>query len=234
MRPTAAVTLVAMLALSAAGCSLPGSGTDDEPPASEPSASAPASEPSASAPASEPPVSAPASEAPSQSATEVPSPSTSAAPTPADPDQPPSGDQLGQVAATRASAADGKKITLQLYPLLRDGSTSHLNMTLTSPVSRTDRVQIAQLLSDKNSSASDQTMFAADGLQVIDGKNAKLYLVASDGAGQCLCSRGLEGVFLQANAPVLFSATFAAPPADVTQVDVRIPSFGTVKNVPVQ
>ena len=136
--------------------------------------------------------------------------------------------------ATRTSANDGKKMTLTLYPLQRDGRTSHLNFTLTSPGSKADRIQIAQLLSDKNYSSIDSTAFAADGLQLIDGKNAKLYLVASDGKGQCLCARGLEGVFLQGSAPVLFSATFAAPPADVMQVDVRIPSFGTVKSVPVQ
>jgi len=228
MRHTAAVTLVAMLALSATACSLPGAGTDDDPPASAPPASAPASAPASDA------ASTPAADPASPPASDVPSASAPAAPTPADPNQPPSGDQLGQVAATRMSAADGKKITLQLYPLLRDGSTSHLNMTLSSSVGATDRVQIAQLLSDKNSSSGDKSLFAADGLQVVDGKNAKLYLVASDGTGQCLCSRGLEGVFLQSNAPVMFSATFAAPPADVTQVDVSIPSFGTVKNVPVQ
>jgi hypothetical protein len=219
MRPTAAVSLVAMLTLSAAACSLPG-GSADQPPASAPPASLPAS--------------APASDPASPAATPTPSDTSAAAPTPADPDQPAAGDQLGQAVATRTSAEDGKKMTLTLYPLQRDGSTSHLNFSLTSPGSKTDRIQVAQLLSDKNNSSVDSTSFAADGLQVIDGKNAKLYLVASDGKGQCLCSRGLAGVFLQGKAPVLFSATFAAPPADVTQVDVRIPGFGTVKNVPVQ
>jgi hypothetical protein len=227
VRPTAAVSLAAMLALSAAACSLPGGGSADQPQASAPPASVPASAP-ASAPATPPasdPASVPASAVPS---------ATTAPPTPADPAQPSGDDQLGEPVATRTSADDGKKVTLTLYGLQRGGSTSHLNFTLTSPGSKTDRIQVAQFLSDKNYSSIDSTGFAADGLQLIDGKNAKLYLVASDGKGQCLCSRGLEGVFLQGNAPVLFSATFAAPPADVTQVDVRIPSFGTVKNVPVQ
>jgi hypothetical protein len=228
MRPTAAVALAAMLALSAAACTLPGTGTADEPPAGAPPASAPASEQ-----ASDPATAAP-SDPVSPTATDAPSDSTPVGPTPADPDQPPSGDQLGQMVATRTSADGGKKVTLQLYPVQRDGRTSHLNLTLSSAGGTTQRVQVGGLLSDGNYSAIDKGGLAADGLQLVDGKNAKLYLVASDGQGQCLCSRDLSSVFLSDGAPVLFSATFAAPPADVTQVDVRIPSFGTVKNVPVQ
>ena len=57
--------------------------------------------------------------------------------------------------------------------------------------------------------------------------------MASHGQRNCLCSRGLLNVALEGNTPVLLSATFAAPSADVNAVDVRIPSFGTVSNVPV-
>ena len=77
-------------------------------------------------------------------------------------------------------------------------------------------------------------MDAADGLRLVDGKNAKLYLVASDGNGTCVCTGDLNGVFLEDDVPQLFSATFAAPPGDLTTVDVRVPTFGTVKGVPVQ
>ena len=90
------------------------------------------------------------------------------------------------------------------------------------------------MLSDEDYGSSDNTGLAADGLSLVDVKNSKLYLVASDGAGTCLCSRGLSGVFLSRNLPAIFSATFAAPPADITTVDMRIPTFGTVRNVPVQ
>lgn len=132
--------------------------------------------------------------------------------------------------ATRTSAIRDAAIELKLYPLRRDGATSQLNFTLEGG----DRTQLAQTFSDGNNQAIDQTAFAADGIQLIDGKHAKAYLVASDGNGQCLCSRGLENVFVFAGAQTIISATFAAPPADVTQVDVRIPVFGTVSRVPVQ
>jgi len=116
---------------------------------------------------------------------------------------------------------------------VRDGGVSHLNFTLTSDAKEENKVQIADLLSDSNNQASDKGAWAADGLQVIDGKNSKLYLVASDGQGQCLCSRQLLGKYVFAGQPMVLSATFAAPPADVTTVDVRVPGFGTVVRVPV-
>ena len=224
---SAATTLVALLALATASCSLPGTG--DAPATSAPPAAAPSSEPAA--PASSAGTSATASPS---AASGSPSAPASGAPTPADPSQPSSGDQLGEVVATRTSSDKGTEVTLTLYPVLRDGATSHVNLELRSPAPEGKSVQISGLLSDGNYSAIDTEGSAADGLQLVDGKNAKLYLVASDGKGQCLCSRSLSSSFLSESAPLLISATFAAPPADVTQVDVRIPAFGTVKNVPVQ
>jgi len=161
-------------------------------------------------------------------------PSESTPPTPADPDQPAGPDQLGDPVITRTSAVDGEKVRLTLYPVVRDGSVSHLTLVLSAPEEDAERVQIGQLLSDANTTTSDTTGDAADGLQLVDGKNAKLYLVASDGKGRCLCSRNLSNLFLDYGNPVLLSAAFAAPPADVNAVQVRIPHFGTVKNVPVQ
>jgi hypothetical protein len=161
-------------------------------------------------------------------------PSMSTQPTPADPSQPSAPDQLGEPVVTRTSAADGEKIQLTLYPVVRDGQVSHVNLILSAPEEDADRVQIADLLGDANSTTSDFTLDSADGLQLVDGKNAKVYLVASDGNGHCLCTRNLNNLYVEYGNPVLMSASFAAPPADVTVIQVRIPNFGTVKNVPVQ
>jgi hypothetical protein len=119
---------------------------------------------------------------------------------------------------------------MKLYPVRRAGGTSHVNLSLESSKVMT----VGQLLGDGNHQAIDDTGFAADGLQLVDGKNSKVHLVASDGNGQCVCSRNLLQARPSAGNPVLISATFAAPPADVKAVDVRVPSFGTVANVPVQ
>jgi hypothetical protein len=137
--------------------------------------------------------------------------------------------------ATRTASDKGKKITMVLYPVKRAATTSTVNISISSPgKTGLDQVQVSGLLADGNFSAIDFQGSSADGIQLVDGKNAKLYLVASDGKGQCVCSRDLSGVFLRNNTPVLISATFAAPPANVTTVDVRLPNFGTVANVPIQ
>lgn len=228
MRKVTALGLTVFVALSAASCSLPGTGSPSQPASEPPPVSATTNSPTST------------STSPSESATETPSATptasdlpSSAEPTPADPSQSAAGDQLGQVVTTRTAMVGHAKATMKLYPLQRDGATSHLNLTMSSPAESVQG-QVGQSLSDGNFSALDKSGDTADGLQLVDGKNAKLYLVASDGKGQCVCSRSLNNVFLRDNVPVVFSATFAAPPADVTQVDVRIPGFGTVKNVPVQ
>lgn len=161
-------------------------------------------------------------------------PSASTLPTPADPSQSGGPDQFGQPVVTRTSVADGEKVQLTLYPVVRDGRVAYVNLVLSVPDEDAKSVQIGQLLGDANNAASDASGDTADGLQLVDGKNAKLYLVASDGKGQCLCSRNLSNLFLDYGNPVPLSASFAAPPADITAIQVRIPNFGTVKNVPVQ
>jgi len=214
MRRRTVLGLVTALVLCAAGC-----GLGDAPP-TEP----------VPAVTSDPP-----STVPSMSTQPTPAdPSTSTQPTPADPSQPAGPDQLGEPVVTRTSAADGDKIQLTLYPVVRDGVVSHLNFVLSAPEEEAERVQIADLLSDANSTSSNFALDAADGLQLVDGKNAKVYLVASDGKGHCLCTRNLNNLYVEYGNPVLMSASFAAPPADVTAIQVRIPNFGTVKNVPVQ
>lgn len=184
-------------------------------------------------PASQPP---PATSAPSgstvPSATTTSSTGPSTAPTTGA--TPPDGaDQLGTPVATRKSSQDGQEVVLTLYPVVRDGATSHLNFTLSSKASEQNKVQIADMLTDNDNKTGEDSSWAADGLQLIDGKNSKVYLVASDGNGRCLCSAQLLGKYLYDNQPKVLSSTFAAPPADVTSVDVRVPNFGTVVRVPV-
>jgi len=73
----------------------------------------------------------------------------------------------------------------------------------------------------------------ADGATLIDTKNAKRYLVARGPSGLCACS-STSGVVIGAGKTVSFTATFKAPPADVTAMTVMIPKVPTFANVPVQ
>lgn len=207
--------LLTAAALTLGACSLPGPGAGSSAP--PPVAPPPASTTPTTATGSADPTAGP-----TDPASASPSPSGSAT------------DQLGTPAGTRTGSADGQRVVLTLYPVVRSGTTSEIEFTLSADVPRTKRVQVAQLLSDGNYQESDASGLAADGLTLVDGRHSKLYLVASDGQGTCLCSRDLASVFLVENEPVVLSATFAAPPADVTTVDVRVPNFGTLRNIPVQ
>lgn len=210
MRTNTLAGLAIMIALSSSACS-PVGGSDE--PSTPPATSAPAS-----APANDP--------------TPAPTGSASSAPTPADPSQSGGTNQLGQPVTTRESSDQGRTFKLTLYPVVRSGTTSTLNLTLNNPGE--DVYAVGNILSDNNLEAGDETSVATDGIRLIDGKNAKLYLVASDGAGHCVCTRGLSTATLKGGDTIILSATFAAPPPDVTTVDVVLSGFGTVRDVPVQ
>ena len=66
-----------------------------------------------------------------------------------------------------------------------------------------------------------------------DTARRKVYLAASDGQGRCLLSRKLSGD-LEPGETYTFYATYAAPPAEATALDVSFPNFGTIPRVPVQ
>jgi hypothetical protein len=75
--------------------------------------------------------------------------------------------------------------------------------------------------------------FRVNGVRLVDGKNKKLYLVATHGAEKCICSGPLN-THIGTGDTILVSAAYAAPPAEVATVDVVTPTFGTVTGVPVR
>ena len=72
-----------------------------------------------------------------------------------------------------------------------------------------------------------------DGVALVDPEGRKKYLVARDETGRCVCTNGLNSQFASAEAPIQLSATLTAPPATVTQVDLLIPHFETLRDVPI-
>lgn len=71
------------------------------------------------------------------------------------------------------------------------------------------------------------------GATLVDVVNAQRHLVLREGGtGECLCSRNVP--FSSDPGEVLrFSATFPAPPEDVTTMTVEVPNFPAVPEVPV-
>lgn len=74
---------------------------------------------------------------------------------------------------------------------------------------------------------------AFSGSVLTDLVGKKRYFVAVDDAGGCVCSSNLEAVFVDAGQTVELSATYAAPPASTTTLDVSVPSLGTFRDLPV-
>ena len=141
---------------------------------------------------------------------------------------------LGEPVASRTGSADEAELELDLYPVVRSGKLAELNFAITLVRSTNDKLQVADLLSDGNYDSVDSGGHSADGVQLLDTVNSKLHLPASDGLGHCLCSRDLSATFIGLGKTMVFSATYAAPPANVDTVDVQVPHFGTITDVPVQ
>lgn len=78
----------------------------------------------------------------------------------------------------------------------------------------------------------DTQLHTTDGVTVTDDANGMVHRAAYDRAGNCLCSSGLAGSFVEEGNSVLLSTRFAAPPEGVDTVTVEIPHFGTFDDVP--
>lgn len=69
---------------------------------------------------------------------------------------------------------------------------------------------------------------------LIDPVHKQVYKVARDSADTCVCTKDLNAMLLRPNESAQIEATFAAPPADVTKIDVVVPGpIGTIHDVPI-
>jgi hypothetical protein len=140
--------------------------------------------------------------------------------------------------ASRDGSMDQKPVKLEIVELKRSGGTTALNIRLTT-TSTDGTAQVASTFDDgifeklKNSSDPTAGADSLDGISLIDTKNRKRYLVGRDADGRCVCDGDLGNGFVSSNGPLVLSATYAAPPADVQTMDVVIPHFGTFKDVPI-
>lgn len=94
--------------------------------------------------------------------------------------------------------------------------------------------QDSELSTDTDLELSIPNLSTTDGVTVTDNVNGQVYRAAYDSSGNCLCSTGLSGTFVDPGQAVILSTRFAAPPEDLATVTVEIPKFGTFDDVPVQ
>ena len=131
---------------------------------------------------------------------------------------------------------DGGRVRFVVTQLQRSGPTVILNARLELADPAGDSLQVASSLDDGSfqelTSGPDEPGDVFDGVALIDPEGRKKYLVARDETNRCVCSNDLGGAFVSADAPVELTATLTAPPPGVTQVDLIVPSFETLRDVP--
>ena len=122
-------------------------------------------------------------------------------------------------------------IRFDLLSLRRSGNLATLRFTATNttPGTSDDTDKEWSIFSDLASGPSE---YSVNGVYLVDPAHSKRYPTATDSADDCVCSQ-TSGVDIVPTQSREFSATFAAPPADVATVDVYVPGAGTIENVPV-
>ena len=91
-----------------------------------------------------------------------------------------------------------------------------------NPLPDADKWQIAGSFSDGMSAGAD-TADTADGVYLLDPVNGRRYLPSRTTGGACVCSSGLAASLVRPGGTEVVTATFGAPPAEVTTVDVVVP-----------
>ncbi|MBN6052582.1 hypothetical protein JYK22_11630 [Nonomuraea sp. RK-328] len=142
----------------------------------------------------------------------------------------PAAPQQTEVIATReastASGGQNGKARVDITGLKRQGKTVTLNWTVTALDGKVNL---------HNGMGTATLDFTVSGVSLIDPVNAKRYRVARNGTdadSQCVCSK-TQGQFLENGATSSLYAVFAAPPADVTKINVEMPMIGVLTDVPI-
>jgi hypothetical protein len=133
-------------------------------------------------------------------------------------------------------SVDGGRARFILTELRRSGPTVILNARLEPVDPAGTRLQVGSTFDDGSFQAledgGDEGGDVFDGVALVDPEGRKKYLVARDETNRCVCSNELSSAFIRAEAPVELTATLAAPPPGVTQVDLIVPRFETLRGVP--
>jgi hypothetical protein len=135
------------------------------------------------------------------------------------------------VIASRPASYEDAMVRIDLISVRRSGSLATLRFTATNttPGTSDDTDKEWNVDTDLGDKSSD---YSVNGVYLIDPAHSKKYPAATDSADDCVCSL-TSGVSIVPTQKREFSATFAAPPVDVTSVDVYVPGAGSFENVPV-
>ncbi|MER7129210.1 hypothetical protein [Streptosporangium saharense] len=130
--------------------------------------------------------------------------------------------------AAREVEADGASLVVRITGLKRQGRLATLTWTVTN--TGDTRWQMAGSLGDTPGGLG----LTVAGIGLVDPVNGKRYVVARTGAypkATCLCSN--YDVFTEPDEVLPLNATFAAPPPDVTKINVDLKVLGVFADVPI-
>ena len=87
------------------------------------------------------------------------------------------------------------------------------SLAMTVDPNAAEDLRLYDLFGDNESDTGNADSPASvDGVKLVDTRNSKLYLVASDGAGSCVCTNSFSGNSAKPGDVVNMSATYAAAP----------------------
>jgi hypothetical protein len=135
-----------------------------------------------------------------------------------------------EVLVSAESAIGQLPVLLEINSVRRSGRTITLGFSVTNNGDRSWQVADAFQGPSREDVRVGHTLA---GIAIIDAVNARRYPVLFDEAGQCACDENLAGRFIDAGETGRFYAVTGAPPPDVTLVDIHIPGFGALTDVPV-
>lgn len=138
-----------------------------------------------------------------------------------------------QPVRTLRGAFEEKAVTAEIYPIERGATTATVNVRFRLTTPTLTGFRIYQSLSDHKPELSDRGKTAPDGLRLLDTAAGKAYLPATIGTGECLCSPRVNTAFDDVD-DVTVTVAFAAPPATLTHMDLMVPGFGTIADVPLR
>ncbi|MFG1702588.1 hypothetical protein ACFLIM_05290 [Nonomuraea sp. M3C6] len=199
------IIVVASLALVAAcGAPIQDRGEDTQPAKQPPTTAAAQQSPAVEPPPAEPP--ATASEEPASDVG--------------------SGQPEGGTVATRTVKVKGAEVRVDITGFRREGRLATLNWSASTLNDGTWYIYTYMSADRKTNDVS--------GVSLVDPVNAKRYRVARSGGqgGACVCSATDDLYSVGPDESATLSATFPAPPAEVTKVNVEIPLLGTFTDVP--
>jgi hypothetical protein len=132
---------------------------------------------------------------------------------------------------TLRGAFEEKAVIAEIYPIERGTRTATVNVRFRLVTPDGIGFRIYQSLSDHKPELGDRGKTAPDGLRLIDTAAGKAYLPATIGDGQCLCSPRVNNALDRVD-DLTVTVAFAAPPATLSRMDLMVPGFRTVSDVP--